>query len=145
MKTRLLTLLTAFTLAACTSLGPTETEALRRAATDAARRAPKALHLGYLQCYPLGGNSKDRCRRGIKVVSEERRNAVSWEYVLPFDHEAERQGFAAFLRDAGQTCAEVREGPLFDAEKQAYVVNCAAGRQYLMRFDAREARWGVVK
>lgn len=142
-KKTLLCLLAGVSLSACTT-STTEKEILQSTATNDAKKAPKELHLGYLNCYALSDVDKKNCRSRVGHTHKRRANASSWDYILPFDYEAERQGFAAFLRDQGKACDGVNDGPKYDPDKKAYVVNCTGGQRYLMRFDRNKGEWQLV-
>ncbi len=132
-------------LPACTVLGNVEEQALRiRAESDARRQSPE-IHLAYLQCYALSRHDKKQCRRRIGRTIDGRKGARSWEYILPFDYEAERLGFERFLEKDGLKCDQVKRGPRYDREHKAYRVVCENGRQYFMRFDRDKKRWSRVE
>lgn len=135
----------AVALTACTTLSDVEKQALHDRAIADARNQPKEIHLAYLQCYALDKLDKDRCKRVIKGKIEGRKDASTWEYILPFDYEAERLGFHAFLRDHGKKCAGVDQGPQFNDKATAYDVTCTDGNQYRMRFDYEKAKWLLVE
>ncbi|MBN66538.1 MAG: hypothetical protein CMM94_03100 [Rickettsiales bacterium] len=144
MKKSLL-LLSITALSACTTLGEVEKEALRDRAIADAKKQPKEVHLAYLQCYGLSDSDKKSCRRSAKHTIEGRKSAVTWDYILPFDYEAERLGFKAFLQDQGKKCAGVNEGPKYNTDSNAYDVICTDGNQYQMRFDGSASTWELVK
>lgn len=99
-----------------------------RAITDA-RKQPKEIHLAYLQCYALRDIDKDNCKQKIKWTIEGRKDASTWEYILPFDYAVERLGFKAFLKDQGKTCSGVEQGPKYNSKIKAYDVFCKDGSQ----------------
>ena len=135
-QTGMLTVLIAATLSAC-STHSVEQEILQSAAVEDARSAPKALHRAYLECYPLSRSQKRSCRDRVS-------HTHTRHYILTFDHEAERQGFAAFLRDHGKPCDGVHHGPLYHEDQNVYVVNCTGGDRYRMRFDRASNLWRVL-
>jgi len=100
----------AIILSGCVAFSEAEMRALKDAGIAAAKSAPKEMHLAYLQCYSLPRSKKPSCRRSIKDRPIERQQANSWEFIRPYDYEAERQGFIHFLRDHGKTCAGIDEG-----------------------------------
>lgn len=133
-------------LSACTTLGDVEKEALRDRGIADARLQPKEMHLAYLQCYGLNQSDKKSCRRkAAQLATSGRNDASTWDYILPFDYEAERLGFKAFLKDAGKSCAGVDQGPQYNKEANAYDVICTDGNQYQMRFDGSASAWELVK
>ncbi len=134
------------TLSACTTLGEAESNALSKQATLDARAEKSEVHLAYLECYGLPKSDKKSCRRkAAKFTENGRNNANTWDYILPFDYEAERLGFQAFLRDAGKPCAGVDQGPQYNDELNAYEVQCTDGKQYRMSFDRSKDAWHLVK
>ena len=145
MKKSLTIITTAAALSACTALGDVEKEALRDRAIADARKLPKEVHLAYLQCYALRDIDKKDCKREVKKLTKDRQTAVTWDYILPFDYEAERLGFKAFLQNAGKKCAGVNEGPQYNKETNAYDVICTDGNQYQMRFDSKKSEWELVQ
>ena len=145
MKKSLL-LLSITALSACTTLGEVEKEALRDRAIADAKKQPKEVHLAYLQCYGLSDSDKKSCRRkAAQLAISGRKDASTWDYILPFDYEAERLGFKTFLKDAGKRCAGVDQGPQYNKETNAYDVICTDGNQYQMRFDGSASAWELVK
>lgn len=144
MKKSLL-LLSVTALSACTTLGDVEKKALRDRAIADAKKQPKEVHLAYLQCYALRDIDKKDCKREAKKRTNGRQTAVTWDYILPFDYEAERLGFKAFLQDADKVCAGVNEGPKFNQDAKAYDVRCTDGNQYGMRFDSEKLEWELVE
>ncbi|MCB2081550.1 MAG: hypothetical protein H6908_03510 [Hyphomicrobiales bacterium] len=142
---RLITLTIPITLAACTTLGNVEKQALHDRAIADARSQPKEIHLAYLQCYALRDVDKDSCKRKVKQTIEGRNGASTWEYILPFDYEAERLGFQAFLRDHGKSCAGIDKGPEFNSDTKAYDVICTDGHRYAMRFDYKNEQWELAE
>lgn len=141
-----LTIMTMAALSACTTLGGVEKEALRDRAIADARQQPKEMHLAYLQCYGLNQSDKKSCRsKAAQLAASGRKDASTWDYILPFDYEAERLGFKAFLKDAGKRCAGVDQGPQYNKETNAYDVICTDGHQYQMRFDSKATSWELVK
>lgn len=142
-KKTLLCLLAGASLSACTT-NTTEKEILQSTAIDDARKAPKELHLGYLNCYALPEVDNKNCQSLVGHTHRRRAGASSWDYILPFDHEAERQGFATFLRDKSKSCERVNDGPKYEPDKKAYVVNCTGGERYLMRFDRKKGEWQLA-
>lgn len=144
MKKSLL-LLSITAVSACTTLGDVEKEALRDRAIADARKQSKETHLAYLQCYALRDIDKKDCKREAKTLTTDRQTAVTWDYILPFDYEAERLGFKAFLNNAGKKCAGINEGPKFNQAIKAYDVHCTDGNQYGMRFDSEKLEWELVE
>ena len=107
-------------LSACTTLGEAESRALSQQAMLDARSENKEVHLAYLQCYGLPKTDKKSCRRKAAALTQSgRSDANAWDYILPFDYEAERLGFAAFLKDAGKPCAGVDQGPQYNDQSKA--------------------------
>lgn len=142
-KKTLLCMLAGVSLSACTT-STTEKEILQSTAIDDAKKAPRELHLGYLNCYALPEVDKKSCRRRVGHSHERRAGASSWDYILPFDYEPERLGFAVFIRDKGKSCDRVDEGPRYNEKQKAYVVKCVGGQSYLMRFDRDKAEWQLA-
>lgn len=142
-KKTLLCMLAGASLSACTT-NSTEKEILQSAAISDAKTASKELHLGYLNCYALPDVDKKNCRSRVSHTHKRRVGASSWDYILPFDYESERLGFAAFLRGKGKSCKGVHDGPKYDQDKKGYVVNCAGGQRYLMRFDRQKGEWQLA-
>ncbi|MCH2546571.1 MAG: hypothetical protein MK052_03020 [Alphaproteobacteria bacterium] len=141
-----LTIMTMAALSACTTLGSVEKEALRDRGIADARLQPKEMHLAYLQCYGLNQSDKKSCRRkAAQLATSGRKDASTWDYILPFDYEAERLGFKAFLQDQGKKCASVNEGPKYNTDSNVYDVICTDGNQYQMRFDGSASAWELVK
>lgn len=133
-------------LAGCTTLGDVEKEALRDRAIADAKAQPKEMHLAYLQCYGLSQSDKKSCRRtASRLATSGRVDASTWDYILPFDYEAERLGFQTFLKDQGKRCAGVNQGPQYNQKSNAYDVICTDGHQYGMRFDREKSAWELVK
>ncbi len=139
-KKTLICLLAGASLSACAT-NSVEKEILQSAALDDIRNAPKEMHLAYMHCYALPEVDKKSCRRRVGHSHERRAGASSWDYILPFDYESERLGFAAFIRDKGKSCDRVDEGPRYDKKHRAYIVECNNGDQYRMRFDRKESMW----
>ena len=142
---RLLVFTIPVALAACTTLGDVEKQALHDRAIADARSQPKEIHLAYLQCQALRDYDKDSCKQKIKWTIDGRKDASTWEYILPFDYEVERLGFKAFLRDQGKTCSGVEQGPKYNSEIKAYDVLCKDGGQYAMRFDSAIGKWKLAE
>lgn len=132
-------------LTACTTLGDVEKQALHDRAIADARSQPKEIHLAYLQCYALRDVDKDFCKRKVKSTIEGRKDASTWEYILPFDYEVERLGFQAFLRDHGKSCAGIDKGPEFNSDIKAYDVICTDGNHYAVRFDYKNEKWEMAE
>lgn len=132
-------------LASCTTLGNAEKQALQDGAIQNARNQNKEVHLAYLQCYALRDIAKKDCKREAKKLSKNRQEAKTWEYILPFDHEAERLGFKAFLQNKGKACAGIDQGPKYNDKISAYDVACTDGSQYRMRFDYEKDQWLLVE
>lgn len=145
MKHIITTSAIAVALTACTTLSDVEKQALRDRAIADARSQPKEIHLAYLQCYALRDSDKDSCKRKIKWTIEGRKDASTWEYIRPFDYEAERLGFQAFLRDHSKKCAGVDQGPTFNQEISAYDVVCTDGNRYAMQFDYEQLTWKLAE
>ncbi len=141
---KLLTYTLPLTISACINFSDVETQALFDRAVADAKKQPKAIHLAYLHCYPLDDVYKDSCKRAIRYTIAGSKDASSWEYIRPFDYEAERLGFATFLRDRGKTCKAINEGPKYNREKDAYNVHCEGGKNYSMRFDSETGNWSIV-
>jgi hypothetical protein len=135
-------LLTGASLSACVS-SSVEKEILQSTAINDAQRAPKALHLAYLNCYALPDIDKKICQDKASQTHKRRTDATSWDYIHPFDYEAERQGFATFLRDRGKSCLKIDEGPQYDKAEEAYQINCSNGERYLMRFNQKSHQWKI--
>ena len=135
MKKTILLLSSIMAVSGCT-MGDAEIRALKQGAIHDIRNRPKEAHLAYLQCYALDDVDKDNCQLRAQYSNElhERYGAASWEYVRPYDYEAERLGFAQFLRDHGRACKGVDQGPEFDSKAKAYNVICTDGNTYHMRF-----------
>ena len=132
-------------LTGCTLIGEVETQILMEAAIADARQASKEVHLAYLQCYALPKPKKSNCQRKISGRSQARGNASNWEYILPYNYQAERLGFVAFLRDRGKPCSGVIEGVRYHRKQKAYVVNCTDGNRYHMRFIRKVRQWDLVE
>lgn len=145
MKRFITTSAVAIALTSCTTLGDVEKQALHDRAIADARSQPKEIHLAYLQCYALRDVDKDSCKRKVKSEIEGRKDASTWEYILPFDYEVERLGFRAFLRDHGKTCADIDKGPQFNSDTKAYDVICTDGHRYAMRFDYKNVQWELAE
>lgn len=146
MKKTLTIITTMAALSACTTLGEVEKEALRDRAIAHARAEKPEVHLAYLQCYGLPQSDKKSCRRKAADLTQNGRDtANTWDFILPFDYEAERLGFKAFLNDAGKQCADVDQGPQFNEATKAYDVHCTDGKQYGMRFDSGTSEWELVQ
>ena len=143
-KTIIAPLTAALLVTGCVGLGETEEKALWDTAIRDARNAPKAVHLGYLQCYALPDYDKDSCRRRIKDRPVERQKANTWEYIRPYDYEAERLGFTAFLKDHGKRCSGIDQGVRYNSDKKAFIAKCKDGNDYLMRFDRKTETWSVL-
>jgi len=132
------------TLTACMNFSDVEKQALNDRAISDARAQSKAVHLAYLQCYALPDLDKKFCENDIRQTIKDVRAASSWEYVLPFDYEAQRLGFADFLRLHGKSCKGIDAGPKYNAQKKAYDVQCTDGHSYIMQFDSRVMVWRIV-
>ncbi len=140
-----LTYLLPLTLSACMNFSDVEKQALSDRAISDARKQPRQVHLAYLQCYALENVDKDFCQRTIRDGIEGSKSASSWEYILPFDYEAEKLGFATFLREHGKACKGINEGSQYNKEKKAYNVRCNDGHNYSMRFDYEGKKWKIVE
>ena len=145
MKYTLLLLLIPLLITACTRLSDYEKQALHDRAVLDARSQAKPVHLSYLKCYALTRSQKKECDQKVRRELVDGERVSSWDYIIPFAHESERLGFAAFLRDQGKQCAGVEQGPEFDREKQTYQVNCSVGQSYQMRFDIKAFDWKLVE
>jgi hypothetical protein len=132
-------------LAGCTTMGDVEKQALQDGAIQNARNQGKEVHLAYLQCYALRDIDKKDCKRKAKNLAKNRQDARTWEYILPFDYEAERLGFKAFLQNKGKSCSGVDQGPKYNKERNAYDVICTDGKQYGMRFDSKKTEWKLAE
>ena len=132
-------------ITACVSLSEYEAQALRDRAGLDARAQPKVVHQAYLQCYALPQSKKRDCSRKIRRELIQGERVSSWEYIIPFNHEAERLGFAAFITDQGKTCKGVTEGPQYDEKANVYNVQCTGGQSYAMRFDGKIMQWALVE
>jgi hypothetical protein len=132
-------------LASCTTLGNAEKQALQDGAIQNARNQSKEVHLAYLQCYALRDIDKKDCKREAKKLAKNRQEAKTWEYILPFDYEAERLGFTAFLKNKGKACAGVDQGPKYNGKAKTYDVICTDDNEYRMRFDYEKVKWELVE
>lgn len=132
-------------LSACINMGDTEKTALKNAAIESAINQSKEVHLAYLQCYALRDIDKKDCKRAAKRLTTDRQDAVTWDYILPFEYEAERLGFRTFLQEAGKSCDGVHQGPKYNKETNAYDVICTDDNQYRMRFDYEKAEWVLME
>ena len=130
------------TLTACTN-SQTETRALKTTAIADARVSSRSLKLAYLDCYALPDYEKSPCRTSARINHHAQHDASNWNYIRPFNHELERLGFVAFLKDHNKPCNRLDEGPAYSAEKKAYIVNCTDGNRYKMRFDRKAKSWEV--
>jgi hypothetical protein len=142
---RLLTYSLPLTLSACINFSDIEKQALADRAIMDARSQPKSVHLAYLHCYALQEVDKNICQRAIREKIDGVKTASSWEYILPFDYEAERLGFATFLRDRGKICKSLNEGPQYKRSIQGYDVKCSDGHNYTMSFDSENLQWQITK
>ncbi len=141
---RILTYAIPLTLSGCMNFSEVETQALYDRAIADSRKQPKSIHLAYLHCYALPDLDKDSCQRAIRKNIDGAKNASSWEYIRPFDHESERLGFVSFLRDRGKNCKAVNEGPKYNNQQKSYDVNCADNHHYKMRFDYENQKWKIM-
>jgi len=151
-KITILTSLTAVvatisTLSGCAMYSMAEKEALAKGAISDIRGKPKEVHLAYLKCYALEESKKDTCRHAVERNHnlQDIITSSSWEYVLPYRYEAERLGFAQFLRDNGRTCKGINKGLLYNKEAKAYEAVCTGGNAYKMRFNRKAGQWVIVK
>lgn len=138
---RLFTCALSIILAACTNLSNAEKSAITQKAIADARESSKEIHFGYLNCYPLEKLEKDNCKRQIKNMAANRKDAISWDYILPFDFEAERIGFVAFLHEQKKICSGINQGPQFSDKLDGYGIDCTDGNHYIMRFDYDRKKW----
>jgi hypothetical protein len=83
-------------------------------------------HSRYLSCYALEPASKSKC-------------------LQEFQFAAEKEGFKEFINNLDLPCGGVEESPAFIEEKQAYVVKCKPGLEYLMRFYYDSKEWKLIK
>jgi hypothetical protein len=83
-------------------------------------------HKQYLSCYALEPASKSKC-------------------LQEFQFAAEKEGFKEFINNLALPCESVEESPAFIEEKQAYVVKCKPGLEYLMRFYYDPKEWKLIK
>ena len=139
-----LTYLLPLTLSACMNFSDVEKQALADRAVADARAQSKAVHMAYLQCYALPDVDKSFCENDIRKSIKNVQAASSWEYIRTFDYEAERLGFAEFLREHGKSCKGIDAGPKYNAEKKAYDVRCNDGNGYTMQFDSRGMMWRIT-
>ena len=143
MKKTLLTITMGGCLAACQTAPSVEQTILKEAAIADARAADKDIHLAFLQCYGLWNNEKDKCQRIVGKQHARYDAASSWDYIRPFRHEAERLGFKHFLNEKGKRCERVDEGPQYNDDQGAYIVNCTSGEQYTMQFNREALTWSL--
>ena len=132
-------------LISCTNLSDYEKQALHDRAVLDARSQPKQVHLAYLKCYALTRSQKKECDQKIRRELVKGEHVSSWDYIIPFAHESERLGFAAFLKDQGKQCSGVEQGPKFNGEKQVYQVNCSNRVSYQMQFFLKAFDWELVE
>ena len=141
---RILIILLPLILTACTHTTTAETQTLHDKAIVDAKRQPKSIHLAYLKCYALQEAAKISCIRVIRDSISDINDMASWEYIHPFDYEAEKLGFAAFLRDHGKVCQHINDGPQYDRTKQVYDVRCSDNYHYSMRFNYKNNVWLIA-
>lgn len=142
---RILTYSLPLALSACINFSDVEKQALAERAVMDARSQPKSVHIAYLHCYALQEVDKNICHRILRGKIEGVKSASSMEYIRPFDYEAERMGFATFLRDRGKSCKSVNEGPEYKESFKGYNVECSDGHNYTMSFDSESLQWKITK
>ena len=122
------------------------TRLIKQNAVNDARSRSKEIHLAYLQCYPLSKEDKKACQLGVQHNNKlhERYGASSVEYAKTYDYEAERLGFAEFIRNKGQICERVDQGPKFDISSKTYEVICVDGNNYNMKFIHNNGKWNLI-
>jgi len=133
-----------FVLTSC-STSKTEIQAMRTGAIVDARNAPKELHLEYLNCYPLPRLEKNRCICKAATKTNITHDASSWDYIHPYNYEAEKLGFIAFIQDQGKKCDGLDQGVLFSEKEKSYIVNCIDGNRHLMKFDRENKQWSLIE
>lgn len=88
--------------------------------------------MGYMNCYALQPSQKQKCQQKIS-------KSVTKEYI----YEAERLGFAEFLRKHKQPCNSISNGVLFNEQKQAYKAICDDKNSYFLRFNYKNNSWEI--
>ena len=136
---------TVLALAGCAFIGETESRVLEAGAVADIRAAPVAVHLAYLQCYGLPEPEEAICRRRMDNLPLERQNARNREYIWPYEAEAVRLGFAAFLTNQGQPCPAIETDPQYDRKRKEFTVTCVGGHNYRMRFDRKTEKWSISR
>ncbi len=139
-----LTCLLALSISACSFIGKTEIDTLKKAAIQDAQKSPKNLKLDYIKCYALEYPAKERCYQILSKYSASRNNAESWAYINPFDKEMEFAGFVAFLNNSGKTCSVLTEEPK-QLDKNNYQITCKDSNIYNMVFTREDLSWVLVE
>ena len=132
-------------LGGCAMMGDVEAEIVKRQAIQDAQVLSKDMKLGYLTCFGYWDDYKrQKCKNIIKPhTSENRQNAINWEYIREHDYEAARLGFLAFLEGKRKACAGIDHTPEYSRKDNAYVVNCVDGNSYMMAFNNGEGIWRI--
>lgn len=115
----------------------------QQAVQEVTKSNNKELYFNYLQCYALDKNKKSTCIKNLSnkyILKSKQHND---EYVREFTYEAEKQGFAYFLKGHNKDCDKVDEGPLFNKDKSVYDVKCQNGKSFEMHFDYKNMVWFV--
>ena len=105
-------------------------------------RAPKQERLAYLHCYALKPKDKSRCQEKIQRKA---RGGRLIAYQIAYVHEAERLGFADFLRSRGRSCRRVDVAPSYQKASNVFEVRCVQGSRYRVRFDYTKKRWNLIR
>ena len=111
---------------------------------DAAVKSSDETHLAYLQCYALNPQEKKLCVEKLSSKYIDEKYSNDQDYKTAFQHQAEKQGFLAFLRNHRLPCKSINEGPKFMQKEKAYKVLCVCSNSYLMQYDYEKKEWKIV-
>ena len=114
-----------------------------------AKSVRESAHRDYLNCYALAPEEKTKCteylaQKHLNHLSV-RQEATDPEFIKGFQFESEKLGFQYFLESENLPCGGIKNGPEFDVEKQAYLVQCKHNRGYFMQFNYQSRSWGMKR
>lgn len=113
----------------------------QQAIKDVVKSNDTTMYSKYLRCYPLDKDKKNSCIQELSDKYVSQKNKKNNEYIQEFTYEAEKQGFANFLKKHEKDCDKVDEGPLFNENKSVYDVKCRNGKSFEMHFDYKNMTW----
>ena len=98
----------------------------------------------YFENYALNNADKNKNIQLLAKKYISKKNISNKDYVQEFTYEAEKQGFANFLRNHGKECSKIEEGPLYKTDVAAYEVKCI-NHVYYMTFDQTTKTWNLIE